>query len=65
VKVLLNLGPEDAYEKILAIEEQAQLRLATEMANRRQAAEILELQAAIEQRRRIMSEDHEPGSQQP
>jgi Domain of unknown function (DUF4407) len=42
VKVLLNLGPENTYEKILDIEETMILRAAREDALRRQAARTLE-----------------------
>ncbi len=42
VKVLLNLGPENTYEKILSLEEEMLLRAAREDVLRRQAARSLE-----------------------
>jgi len=42
VKVLLNLGPENTYEKMLALEEKKLLRAAREDILRRQAARDLE-----------------------
>jgi Domain of unknown function (DUF4407) len=42
VKVLLNLGPENTYEKILSLEEEMILRAAREDVLRRQAARSLE-----------------------
>ena len=42
VKVLLNLGPENTYEKMLALEETMLLRAAREDALRRQTARSLE-----------------------
>jgi hypothetical protein len=42
VKVLLNLGPENTYEKMLALEEEKLLRAAREDILRRQAARDLE-----------------------
>lgn len=47
VKVLLNLGPENAYEHALALEEQKRLRVAAEQTAQRQKFEILEVESEI------------------
>lgn len=56
VKVLLNLGPENAYEKALAFDEKTRLRVAREEALQRQTARILEADSAMAEERRMIEE---------
>jgi hypothetical protein len=56
VKVLLNLGAENTYEKVLASEEKMRLRVAAEQTIRRQAAETIELDSIISEAQRTASD---------
>lgn len=64
VKTLLNLGPENAYEKVLAIEEQLQLQSIREAAIRYQAAEISEMEDAIEKTQHTLADPDTPKAQE-
>ena len=60
MKMLLNLGPENTYEKMVAIEENLQLRLARDAAIHRQEAELKELDDVISKTRRVLFQDQDP-----
>jgi Domain of unknown function (DUF4407) len=56
VKILLNLGPENTYEKLLALEEKRTLRVGTERTTAHQHMEVIDTMSKLEARQRLIAE---------